>query len=387
MSKYIWEELKRVIIKKKICIIIIVMITIAFGIINVSKTKTLEANLQGDKEILNIQKSGRDKAETEFKKAEFSRDIIGTEKEIADIEEQLDIINNYDKSKLDEQIQKLEKENNPKNEYKIDQLKYEKEYNIEKSELTPRGTYRAIEIVMVFIPMIFLLSMIVLSSDIVSGEYAPNTIKNLITRPISRKKIIISKFIVSIILSAGTIIISTITFILESGIHLGFSDYRLPFDVGAKYVLDKSLPLTSLTSQMKYVPGSRIMIPLWSSIIILVLITIIVSMAIVSIIIFISTVCKNSLISALTNFILICGTAIWYVLGFAGRYLVSAKYGVFIKFFPTPYIIDNLEILTGGISQQLTSSISILFVLIVCFGWVLIMLFLSTYIFGKRDFD
>ncbi|AKA67307.1 hypothetical protein CSCA_0182 [Clostridium scatologenes] len=172
MSKYIWEELKRVIIKKRIFIIIIVMITIAFGIINVSKTKTLEASLQGDKEILNIQKSGRDKAETEFKKAEFSRDIIGTEKEIADIEEQLNTINNYDKSKLNDQIQKLEKENNPKNEYKIDQLKYEREHNMEKGELIPRGTYRAIEILMVFIPMIFLLSMIVLLSDIVSGEYA-----------------------------------------------------------------------------------------------------------------------------------------------------------------------------------------------------------------------
>ncbi|NMM65802.1 ABC transporter permease subunit [Clostridium sp. P21] len=387
MSKYIWEELKRVIIKKKISIIIIVMITIAFGIINISKTKTLEANLQGDKALLDIQKSGRDKAKTEFKKAEFSRDIAGNEKQIAAIEEQLNTINNYDKSKLDEQIQKLEKENNPKNEYKIIQLKYEKEHNIEKSELTPRGTYRTIEILMGFIPMIFLLIMIVLLSDIVSGEYAPNTIKILLTKSIPRKRIIISKFIVSIILSASTMVISAIIFILEAGIHLGFSDYRLPFDVGAKYVFDKSLPLTSLTSQMKYVPGSRTIIPLWSSIIILVLITIIVSIAIISIIMFISTVCKNSLISALTNFILICGTAIWYVLEFAGRNLVSAKYGVLVKFFPIPYIINGIEILTGVISQQLTSSVNILFILMVCFGWTLTMMFLSTYIFGKRDFD
>ncbi len=387
MSKYIWEELKRVVIKKKISIIVILMITIAFGLIHVSKTKTLEGQLQGDKALLDIQKSGRDKAETEFKKAEFSRDIAGTEKQIHDLELGLDAIKNYDKSKLDEQIKKLEKENNPKNEYEIIQLKYEKEHNIEKNELTPKGMYATIEILMGFIPLLFLLIMIVLLSDIVSGEYAPNTIKNLITRPISRKKIILSKFIVSIILSASTIITSTIIFILEAGIHLGFSDYRLPFDVGAKYVLDRSLPLTAVSSQMKYVPGSRTMIPLWSSIIALVLITIIVSMAIVSIIIFISTVCKNSLISALTNFVLIGGTSIWYLLAFAGRNLVSDKYGVFVKFFPIPYIIDGILILTGVISQQLTSSINMFFVSMVCLGWTLVMMFLSTYIFAKRDFD
>jgi ABC-type transport system involved in multi-copper enzyme maturation permease subunit len=387
MSKYIWEELKRVIIKKKISIIVIFMITIAFGLINISKTSTLEVQIQRDNALLNNQKIGRDKAETELKKAEFSRDIISTEKEIDDKKEQLNTISNYDKSKLDEQIQKLEKENNPKNEYKINQLKYEKEHNIEKSELTPKGMYASIETLMTFIPSLFLFILIVLLSDIVSGEYAPNTIKILITKPISRKKIIISKFIVSIILTASTIVISTIIFMVEAGIHLGFSDYRVPFDVGAKYVFDKSIPLTSLNSQMKYVSGSRTIIPIWSSIAQLVLITIIISIAVISIIMFISTVCKNSLTSAITSFMLICGTGIWYVLRFVGRYLVSAKYGIFVKFFPIPYIISSFDVLTGEISQQLTSSINMFFVSMVCLGWVLIMMFLSTYVFGKRDFD
>ncbi|BAH06616.1 ABC transporter permease subunit [Clostridium kluyveri] len=386
MSKYIWQELKRVIIKKKISLIGVLIITVAFGLISISKTRTLEVQIQNDKALLNNQKIGRDKADSELKKADFSRDILGTKKQIKDKEEQLNQINSYDKSTLDKQIQKLEKENNPKNEYKLLQLKYEKKHNIQKNELIPKGMYAAMEILMSFIP-IFLLIAIVLLSDMISGEYSPNTIKALITKPISRKKIIISKFIVSIILSTSTIIISTLIFIVEAGIHLGFSDCRLPFDVGARYVLDKSLILSSITSQMKYMSGSRKIIPLWSVIVQLILIVIVISAAIVSIILFISTICKNSLISSIASFILIVGTTIWYILGFMGRYIVSAKYGVFVKFLPIPYMIDSIGTLSGDISVQLTSSINIFFVLMVCLGWILITILLSTYAFGKRDFD
>jgi len=384
MSNYIWEELKRVIIKKKISIIVVLMITTAFGLYNISKLNTLEVQLRQDYMLLNTQKIIRDKAETlEFQKAAFSRDIISTEKQIADEEQQLNTINNYDKSKLDEQIQNLEKEHDPKNEYKISQLKYERKYNIEKYELMPKGIYASMEL-MAFIPALYLLILIIFLSDIVAGEYAPNTIKLLITKPISRKIIILSKFIVSIILSASTIVISSLIFVVEAGIHLGFSDYRAPFDVGAKYFLDKSLPLSL---QMMYVSGSRTIIPVWSSNVELVLITIIFSIAITSIIIFISTVCKSSLISALTNFILIGGITIWYFAVFMGNYHLSAKYGVFLKYLPIPYMINSLEVLTGYISVRLTSSINVFFVSIVCLGWMLIMMSLSTYIFAKRDFD
>nr|DAD54315.1 TPA_exp: hypothetical protein CAETHG_RS03735_1 [Clostridium autoethanogenum DSM 10061] len=265
-------------------------------------------------------------------------------------------------------------------------MKYEKEHNIEKSELTPKGMYAAIDILQYFV-LLFLIIPIVLSSDIVSGEYSPNTIKALIAKPISRKKIITSKFIVSVILSAGTIIISTIIFIVEAGIHLGFSDYRLPFDVSAKYVLDKSLPLSPVTSQMKYVSGSMSIIPVWSVILQLILILIVISIAIISIIMFISTICRNSLISSLASFILIAGTQFWYLFCFSGKYLAAAKYGAFVKFLPIPYMVDSLGTLSGDISLKLASSINVSFVLIVCFLWTLVMMFLSTYVFGKRDLD
>ncbi|WP_446898180.1 ABC transporter permease subunit [Clostridium sp. LBM24168] len=387
MNKYVWEELKRIVIKKKIWIAFILMFIVIFGLGSTLKTNTLEVQIQKYKALLVNQKIGMDKADSKLKKAEFSRDIVSTQKEIKDKEEQLNEIKNYDRSKLDGQIQKLEMENNYENEYRILQLKYEKNHNIEKSELIPKGMYSAMEILAYFIPVFFLLILIVFLSDIVSGDYSPNTIKNLVTKPISRKKIIISKFVASMILSAGTLIISVIIFILEAGIHLGFSDYRLPFDVGAKYVFDSSLTLSPMASQMRYVNGSRSIIPLWTAIVELVFIIIIVSAAIISIILFISVFCRNSLVSSLVSFMLVGGTAVWYIFGFAGRYVVSAKYGIFVKFLPVPYIVDAVGTLGGDISVQLTSSINVFFVLMICLVWTLVMLFLSSYVFGKRDFD
>nr|DAD54316.1 TPA_exp: hypothetical protein CAETHG_RS03735_2 [Clostridium autoethanogenum DSM 10061] len=109
MSKYIWQELKRVMMKKKIALIVILIITIAFGLMRISKIDTVEVQIQKDKVLLNSLKIDKTKADTEFKKADISRDILETQKEIDDKEDMLNQINNYDKSKLDKQIQKLEK--------------------------------------------------------------------------------------------------------------------------------------------------------------------------------------------------------------------------------------------------------------------------------------
>ncbi|WP_338468724.1 ABC transporter permease subunit [Clostridium botulinum] len=378
MTKYIWQELKRVLIKKKISLIIILILTIVFGGINILKQKTLEEQLQQNKVILNDQIS--------FKKDEKA--INNTREQISYIEENLSSIKNYDKSKIDEKILKLEKENNPKNDYEISLLKYEKKNNIEKKELMPKGMYTTMEfLAQPTISILYIIILIVLLSDIVSGEYSPNTIKMSITKPISRKKIIISKFAISIIIGASVIIISTIIFVVEAGIRFGLSDYRMPVYLGTKYVLNKSLPLTVETSQMEHAANSISVVPLWSMIVRFVLIAILVSIVSISIIIFISAICKRSLISSIINFILIIITSLAYNWRFMSNNILANKYGALLKFIPIPYIFDIPEVSSGDVSIRLASSINIFFVLIVCVVWTLIMMFLSTYIFAKRDFD
>ncbi|KEI80174.1 ABC transporter permease [Clostridium botulinum] len=378
MTKYIWQELKRVLIKKKISLIIILIATIVFGGINILKQKTLEEKLEQAKIILNNQ----------IKFKEDEKAINDTKQEISDIEKTLSSIKNYDKSKIDEKILKLEKENNPQNDYTISLLKYEKKNNIEKNQIMPKGMYAAIDfLAQPTVAIFYILILIILLSDIISGEYTPNTIKMSLTKPISRERIIISKFAVSIIIGASAIIISTIIFTVEAGIHFGLSDYKMPFDVGAKYVLNKSLPLTVTTSQMEPVRNSISIVPLWSGIVRFMLIAILVSIATISILIFISTLCKKSLISSIINFILVIVTSFICIWGIMDNNILATKYGALLKFTPILYILDIFEVLSGYISVRLASSINIFFVLIVCLGWSLIMMFLSTYIFAKRDFD
>ncbi|HDK7299832.1 TPA: ABC transporter permease subunit, partial [Clostridium botulinum] len=345
---------------------------------NILKQKTLEEKLEQTKIILDDQ-IGSKKDE---------KIINDTREQISYIEETLSMIKNYDKSKIDEKILKLEKENNPKNYYEIKKLKYEREHNIEKNELVPKGMYATINILGVSdISILYIIILIVLLSDIVSGEYSPNTIKMSLTKPISRKKIIISKFAVSIITGASVIIISTIIFVVEAGIRFGLSDYRMPVYLGTKYVLNKSLPLTVETSQMERAANSISVVPLWSMIVRFVLIAILVSIVSISILMFISTLCKRSLISASINFILIVIISLAYNWRFMSDNILASKYGALLKFTPIPYIFDISEVLSGDISIRLASSINIFFVLIVCLVWTLIMMFLSTYIFAKRDFD
>ncbi|WP_434296245.1 ABC transporter permease subunit [Clostridium sporogenes] len=378
MTKYIWQELKRVLIKKKISLIIILIVTVVFGGINILKQKTLEEQLEQAKIILNDQ----------IKFKEDEKAINDTKQEISYIEKTLSSIKNYDKSKIDEKILKLEKENNPENDYAISLLKYEKKNNIEKNQIMPKGMYAAIDfLAQPTVAIFYILILIILLSDIISGEYTPNTIKMSLTKPISREKIIISKFAVSIIIGASAIIISTIIFIIMAGIHFGLSDYKMPFDVGAKYILNRSLPLTVTTSQMEPVRNSISIVPLWSGIVRFVLIAILVSIASISILIFISTLCKKSLISSIISFTLVIAASLIYFFKLMGDNIAATKYGVLLKFTPIPYIFQIFEVLSGNISVRLASSINIFFVLIVCLSWSLIMMFLSTYIFAKRDFD
>ncbi len=388
MNKYIYQEFKRVLIKKKIPLIIMLIFIIGYGIVTANNTQDYKEKLISDTNKLNnLKATQQDIKASEKKKESLAKNIKDIEESISRTKGILNEIDNYDKAKLDKEISKLEKENNPENEYKINRLKYYRKYNVEKYNIEPKATYTLIENTM-WLSTLYMFIVIILLSDIVSGEYHPNTIKNLITKPISKTQIIISKFIVSTILSLVTVVIGTLILATIYGVCLGFSDYKSSFDVGGKYILDTSIPLTKLTSQMKYVQGSLKLIPLWIAVILLVLIIIVILISITSIVIFISTISKNSLISILINIVFIGGGILCvYFFKFMGDYIFIDKYGTILKFLPIPYIPSAIEILTGDISVRFNHSISIFLVLMVSLIWTVSMLFSSIYIFRKRNFD
>src|SRR5665648_303541 len=197
---YISQEFKRVLLKKKISLIVTFVFIIIFGFVTVSRTQTYEEQLNQSKGTLYNFKA-MDKAEIiKTGISRYSKDIAENEKLIVDLESKLDKINNYDKTKLDAKIIELEKQDDRKNEYEINQLKYDKQYDLETYNLVPKGIYKSFDMLATFFPVLFLFIIIILLSDILSGENDPNTIKLLVTKSISRTRIIISKFVVSIFL-------------------------------------------------------------------------------------------------------------------------------------------------------------------------------------------
>ena len=83
----------------------------------------------------------------------------------------------------------------------------------------------------IFIPIIIA----ILVADIVSGEYTPPTMKVLLTRPITRNKLLLSKFLSAILSSFAVIIIIELISYVIMGLIFGFGNPLNPVTVGTTY--------------------------------------------------------------------------------------------------------------------------------------------------------
>jgi ABC-2 type transport system permease protein len=79
-----------------------------------------------------------------------------------------------------------------------------------------------------FIPLIIM----VISADIVSSEHSTGTIKLLLTRPIRRWKILMSKLITLVLFASLTLLSTGVLCYLISGIAFGFGGWDIPVFVG-----------------------------------------------------------------------------------------------------------------------------------------------------------
>lgn len=93
-----------------------------------------------------------------------------------------------------------------------------------------------------FIEMIIVFMIIaVATSDIVSSEYSPATIKMLLAKPVSRLKILFSKFIAIFIANIFLIIVPQILLFIVLGIMDGFPSMSLPVAISTRYQYDSTV--------------------------------------------------------------------------------------------------------------------------------------------------
>lgn len=127
--------------------------------------------------------------------------------------------------------------NNNSNNIEIERLQYYLDKNI--NPITPNAAKFAINFMNQSIFLFLPLLVIILSGDIVSGEFSSKTIKFLLTRAVPRWKILLSKYIALIIMSTLMIIETAVICIIVSTITFHTGGWFEPVATGFKVVGEK----------------------------------------------------------------------------------------------------------------------------------------------------
>lgn len=213
---------------------------------------------------------------------------------------------------------------------------------------------------------IFHLSIVVLilvsitNGGIVSNEHSKGTIKNIITAPVKRWKILISKFIYLILDTYILWLIGLIILSLCSGLKFGFNDL--------------------LTPKLLYTGGKVIEVNYYLYLIKNILIVSIPVIAFLSILFFLSTVTLNtSLTVGITSIVSVLGFFMWLM-----QFVNNFKYIVYTPFWylDCGYILMNADFYQISLS---TSAYSLSTGVIVSIIVTIIMLLFTNIIYIKRD--
>lgn len=208
-----------------------------------------------------------------------------------------------------------------------------------------------------FLPLLIIL----LASDMVSGEVNTGTIKMLLTRPVPRWKILLSKWFALLILEMMVILsIAFIAFVI-AWITFGFIGMTEPVMTGFKIVGD-----TLDTSQVKTIPQWQYLVMIYA-------------------LGYYIAVIIGSLALAVSVFVKSTSASI-------GIMMASLIGGSFLSFFISEWEITkylytvnlNLIAYISG-SFQSFDGLSLPFSLIVLAGWGLISMFLAFYHFTQKD--
>lgn len=238
--------------------------------------------------------------------------------------------------------------------------------------------------IQMIINLVFLaIIVVVLTSDIVSGECTPATMKMLLTKPVSRSKILLSKFFAAIISATGIVIgVELITY-LVLGIVFKFGSLKMPMAIGMKYANDPA-QIAQYGMGVKLIPSSVHIAQLWQVTLNVTLIQILFIIATVSFCTLISTIVNSSTVSITICFLIISVLDIvnFKVMAAGVSYKITNK---IIPFIFTTYC-DGISILTGMMAPKIKSSlINSTTAVTVLIAWIIICYVLADRIFNKKD--
>ena len=281
-------------------------------------------------------------------------------------EKQLSTISNTDANKHREELE-------------LSKLKffYENNINPETEYALNSFTFTRTLIDEVLGSLLLVIGVILFASDIVSGECTPPTLKFLLIQPVSRGKVLFSKFIAITILSLLLIISSELVFFVIIGLLLGFGNPYTPVITGTLYKFDYSkLDMLGKPAFTEIINSSKI-VPTWQYTLNMFLMQALFIVACCAFAFLVSAILKSSMASMTVGIISIIMTTILsqIVSSIARRsYLLFTTYG------RVSYIFD------GTLAQRLQNpSITLPYAIGVLSIWTIVCYLISHIVFTKRD--
>lgn len=214
-------------------------------------------------------------------------------------------------------------------------------------------------------------------SDMVSGEYTPPTAKFLLIQPISRAKILFSKYITSVL--SSIILICGIEFIafLIIGVFSGFGNMSYPVLVGQKFQYDMSYVNQYGGHDLMAIAGTAHMIPMWKYLIEAFLMQILFIIACTTFSFMISTVSKSSMISMSVSIAAIIAISALQNVSTITKQIASF---VFIIYGDANAVLTGGSAMSLGITYPTTG-----FIILILLIWTVASYIIAHFVFVKRD--
>jgi ABC-2 type transport system permease protein len=273
-----------------------------------------------------------------------------------------------------EQLTQADEKTNIQNDITVSQ--YRLDHNIKPTENYELNSFKNFDTTIVILGTIFLvIGLLAFSSDMISGEYTPPTMKLLLTQPVSRAKVLLSKYIASLLSTLFLIILIEGIAFLIMGLIFGFGNPLEPTMIGARYKWVAAQNGAS-GNTLSLISGSSHMVPVWKySLICLGLETLYIT-ACVSFAFLVSTIFMSSMISMVSG---IMFTIVIFVLQAFSFVRNIAPY-IFI------YHGNSSALLKGDMARQFNSpNITIQHSILVMLVWIVLCYVISHFVFTKKD--
>ena len=233
----------------------------------------------------------------------------------------------------------------------------------------------------IFVPLI----LAVLTSDAVSGECSPPTMKMLLTKPISRGKILMSKFMATIIMGVGAIMSVHILNTLFIGIVYGFGSAKYPVSVGTLYRVDTMKAIGS-TYGVSAIIGSSHIIPMWQYMLEVIGLQFLFIACCIAFAFLISTIFKSNVISTITSVLGILVLTIFTPIVMGNT--TSDSLVPFKKILSFVFLsYSNTEsLLKGEVAVGLNSTmVTPIFAALVMVAWIVVCYAIAHVVFTKKE--